>query len=732
MRFSNQFLCLEFNETGRLLSFCEGKSGREFLAEGGCELFRLTLVETCEGDVLPGELRLTPETAERVAADREGDTLRLSFYNLDGMKLNVFAEVALEGESAVWNFRMENRTAFAVKQLEYPWFLFRTPLGNAPETERILLPKQDGVLLGNPSLYPWKKNPDGVREERYWYPGEGKQWPRNLSVQMTAYYDEEGGLLIYTADPEGHPKRLGPVLLDEDRIDLAPVHLRPETGGLDFALEYPVVTRFFTGDWQDAALAYREWAKAAPWCAKTVSEREDIPAWVKQGAFFFNFRLRYQQGGEEFLDRVPAYVRDWQKRLNLPMVAMMCGWEKVGEWAGPDYFPPYGGDERFARMCGELNRDGNRAFTFGLSGIKLLVRRHVPKAGDQPELAVDYDARKKFREEWIHAAALDQNGVPYLDSDLDQWDGVHAYACPTTAQAMDQLCGASLKMLREYGVTVQQADQVLGGGTPCCYSKKHGHPPGWGCWQVKAVQKIYDETRSRCKAENPDFVLSEEWISEPFIQHLDLYHARNYDKPQGGLESVPLFSFLYHENIPCYAGDWTPFLPTNESGVHFHGWNFVCGNLPAGSPIDMLGEMENHPPEDADPKILEMAAHACAAFRKYTRFLVEGKMLPTGPVDVPKLAMTIKGLDFGWPRPEIELPAVLHQFWQAPDGKKACALSNISDRPQTVALSLEPYRSGAGIVTAERNGDGKAEEIPVKNGEATLALAPRDAVMLLL
>ena len=37
------------------------------------------------------------------------------------------------------------------------------------------------------------------------------------------------------------------------------------------------------------------------------------------------------------------------------MVAMMCGWEKVGEWAGPDYFPPYGGDERFQKMCEKLN-----------------------------------------------------------------------------------------------------------------------------------------------------------------------------------------------------------------------------------------------------------------------------------------------------------------------------------------------------------------------------------------
>ncbi len=733
MRLSSPEVYLEFDERGNLLRLEQPKTGRNYLADGGCELFRLTLVETYEGKVLPGELRLTPETAERVELSREEDALLLTFFRLDGLEIDIAARVSLQGGKVAWTLRVENRTDFAVRQVEYPWFLFRTPLGDAPETERILLPKQDGILLGNPFLYPWQKNPDGIQEERYWYPGEGRQWPRNLSVQMTAYYDEEGGILLYTADPEGHPKRLGPVLREEGQVDFAPVHLRPEIGGESFSLEYPVVTRFFTGDWQDAALAYREWAETAPWCEKTVAERKEIPDWVKQGAFFLSFRLRYQKGGERFLEEVPAFVRSWQERLNMPVVAMMCGWEKVGEWAGPDYFPPYGGDSRFAEMCRALKEDGNRAFPFGLSGLKLLIRRHQPKSGEQPHLAIDYDARKRFREEWVHAATLDPNGVPYMDSNLDEWDGVHAYACPASDQAMDQLCGASLKMLNDYGVTIQQADQVLGGGTPCCYSTEHGHPQGWGLWQIQALRRIYDETRRRCKEIDPDFALSEEWISEPFIQHLDLYHARNYDKPQGGLEAVPLFSFLYHQNLPCYAGDWTPFLPSNQSGVHFHGWNFVCGNLPAGSPIDMLGEFENHPLEDADPKILEMAVHACAAFQKHTDFLVEGKMLPSAPLDVPKIPMTIKGLDFGCPRTEIELPSVLHIFWEAPDGRRACALANIAEEPLCFTLPLAGYHRGAETVQGEYNGGERLEEFPVDaEGAVALKLAPRDALFLLI
>ena len=723
----NEYTHIQFGEDGKLLHLINPQNQRSYLAEEGCGLFRLTLTETRDGCVLPGELRLTQEAATRLTVEERRDRLRLRFCELDGLMLTVIADVALEEENITWKLRIENHTEFAVKQIEYPMLCFRTPLGESPETERILIPKMDGILLGNPSIHPWQKNAAGLPYERYMYPGDGVS-PNILCVQMTAYYDNVDGILIYTADPEGHPKQMGPVLRAENQIDLSPVHLRPELGGHSFTLEYPVVTRFFYGDWQDAALSYQKWAKTAPWCLKTLSEREGVPDWIKGGAFFLSFRLRYQKDGEAFLDRVPEFVSSWQKCINMPMVAMMCGWEKIGEWAGPDYFPPYGGTRRFKKMCKALLSRGHRIFPFAMSGLKLLLRRRISKCGRQPELAIDYDARKKLLTEYASSVALDQNGIPIIGSDMDEWDGVHAYACPSTDQAMDQICGVSLKMLKDYGVTVQQADQVMGGGTVECYSREHKHPPGRGKWQIESLQHIYDKTRSRCKEENPDFILSEEWISEPFIQCLDIYHARNYDKPQGGLESVPLFSFLYHQYIPCYGGDWTPFLPTNHSGVHFHGWNYVCGNLPAGSPIDMLFEMENHAPQDADPRIMQMAANACAAFKRNTRFLVMGRMLPTAPIEIARIPLFIKGLDL-FPRREITVSSILHMFWEAPDGERACAAANISEFPQRFRLYIGHYRSGK-AVSAEYNGTEMRDIVNVdSDGFLNAVLNPRDTAM---
>ena len=46
---------------------------------------------------------------------------------------------------------------------------------------------------------------------------------------------------------------MGPIYYKNKFIDLSPVHLRPEIPKMDFSLEYTIVTRFFKGDWKQAA-----------------------------------------------------------------------------------------------------------------------------------------------------------------------------------------------------------------------------------------------------------------------------------------------------------------------------------------------------------------------------------------------------------------------------------------------------------------------------------------------
>ena len=91
MLLSNADIRLEFDAQGRLLRLENPKSGRNYLTADGCELFRLTLVETFEGRVQPGLLRLTPETAKEVKILQGSNTLQISFLRLDGFAIDVTA-----------------------------------------------------------------------------------------------------------------------------------------------------------------------------------------------------------------------------------------------------------------------------------------------------------------------------------------------------------------------------------------------------------------------------------------------------------------------------------------------------------------------------------------------------------------------------------------------------------------------------------------------------------------
>jgi hypothetical protein len=364
---------------------------------------------------------------------------------------------------------------------------------------------------------------------------------------------------------------------------------------------------------------------------------------------------------------------------------MMCGWEKIGEWVGPDYFPPFGGN-KFESMCRSLREKGIQVFPFGLSGLKLPIRKKIPRDASQPELSIDYDNREIFEKQYRPFAAAGSSGDPIIDSFPANWDGLHGYACVTSSQAREQLYGASLRLAVEYGANVSQADQVFGGAVPECYHPDHGHTPGRGTWQVEALREIYADTRRDAKKGDPDFALSQEFPCELYIQYLDVCHGRVSDQPRG-IWGVPLFSYLYHEYLPCYGGDWSSLLRDNSCGVYVQANNFVFGSLPAGSPQTAYKKPVNELPQGCDERILLMARHACALSAAFPQYIILGKMLRPDPLDVPDIQIPFVGMDFaGWKKKTLPVPAVLHCLWQGPDRSRAYALANISDSPRRLTL----------------------------------------------
>lgn len=739
----NERLLIELDAGGALRAVIDKRTGRNYIEAPpgyGRPLFRIILTETdSDGQVLPGEIVLDSLLASscKLEKDASGARLSLHYGQIDGLPLDVSCAVSLDADAPLsrWTISVRNRSEYAIKEIVYPVVHAVYQLGESMYDDRIVVPRHDGHLVGNPDAHPWESDGIPRDNQRYLYPGEGRNLPAGMSAQLSAYYDADGGLYMAVHDEAGYPKRLGPAVIESDEVkqfDFSPGHIAPELPGRSVDIEYDTVIGCFDGDWQTAADIYKQWAVTTAWCAKTVAEREDIPEWIKKGAFFFNFRLRHQEDGEQFLERAPAYVEKWQRVLGIPIVAMMCGWERIGEWTGPEYFPPYGGDERFARMCRTLKEKGIKPFPFGLSGLKLAIRKKIPRNGAQPELAVDYDARQRFRETYLPHAATRPGGEAILDSAVNSWDGLHAYACPATAQARDQLHGASMKLVADYGVQVSQADQLFNGATTECYNTEHGHPPGRGVWQIEAIRSIYRDLRREGKALDDAFILSQEWQSELFLQELDIYHCRNYDQPRG-IAGIPLFSYLYHEYQMSYGGDWSSFLSDNTNGVYYHAANFVNGNMPAGSPQTMLKMSRNIEPEEADPRILRIAVNACALFVRFTDFLLQGKMLNTPPLQVPGETIRFVGVNFGFAKGDMTVPAVLHRAWQAPDGKIAYALANVTERMQRFFLPVAGYGHETPVrLVLHVNGDSRrviAERTELPH-LADITLHPGDVAML--
>ena len=326
MYLSSSRLRLQFSETGELTELYDEALQRNYLdAAPRLPLFRITFSEFLNGKIQPGEFHLSSALAEEVTIERndsEPDTLSITFKHIDGQDLNAFCSVRLPEDSALsyWQIRIENHTDYAIKAVEYPMIATHlTPSGKAGaeiENTRILLPKQDGYLLPCPLFMPWEgDNASRTRNQRFLYPGEGREDPNGSSVQLQAFYDELGGLYMATHDSSGNVKEFGPVwvheedatrlteeefsqyadnasdrtagtesassaenaadpsgyadgissgdpwLTDSGYLDFSIVHHTPEAPGNVFAPDYDTVIGCFEGDWQDAALIYKAWSK---------------------------------------------------------------------------------------------------------------------------------------------------------------------------------------------------------------------------------------------------------------------------------------------------------------------------------------------------------------------------------------------------------------------------------------------------------------------------------------
>ncbi|MCX7885688.1 MAG: DUF6259 domain-containing protein [Verrucomicrobiae bacterium] len=517
-----------------------------------------------------------------------------------------------------------------------------------PEDGFLLLPRNDGCLIRSPGNVGWLPSCS--------YPG-------TASLQLVAYYDNTGGLYVAAYDNRGFTKSFG-VERRGDDLMLALWHWPSWTAGVHWHTDYDVAVATFRGDWQTAADIYKRWAVRQPWCRRTLAQRVadgDVPRWLVEPSLFYTFSLRGDSDGR--LAQVPEQAAAWRGMLGAPVTMMLMGWEKLGPWVTPDYFPPFGGETAFRAATTALRAGGHHSLVF-LSGLKwTLQKRGRSDAGwiDQTE---------QFEQRGAASAICSTNGLPQRWGKPEDDVGEYAQICAATPLAREILLGSALECQR-LGIDCVQADQIVGGGLPPCYSFKHGHPPGGGNWCAMALYKLFDEIRREGKRRNPDFAWSIEEPAEFFIPVLDTYHARDYAQGRwprdgAGVIGVPLFTHVYHEYLPGYGGDSCPVSSNFDPTILYQqGMNLVCGKATA---VAVWGR--NFDPRTTHSTQLRLLRSHIELWEGPAReFLVFGQRVSTPPLAVP----TVRHRFFvrsGQPLRELDLPAVLHSVWKLPDGRR--------------------------------------------------------------
>ncbi len=483
-------------------------------------------------------------------------------------ELTARQQIRLKPKSLTASFSM----SFKLTKPEYRIGIARMPgIGLELDKEKessILLPVADGAILENPA----KVLKDGEKRS-YNYPGLA-------SAQLLAAYDKQGGMVFFAADGGGNFKllilqRFGKQLILTFENIL--YHLDPPNINLPYTIEVGA----FDDGWERAADIYKLWARNQSWCQKLLINRK-MPSDINGNTFTLGLNLR--EGGMDDkatnrLPEIPGIVKSWSKGLSMPITALLLSWEKLGPWIAPDYFPPYGGDNNFRDLVQSLHQQNQQAMVY-LSGYNVTLDKTARHG------AAAYKANLPNRKALEEAAIQGADGQILIQGQATEGTGKLATLCPSTSLGKKMVADA-FKQIRAYGINRIQLDQVIGGGTPPCFSAKHGHPPVGGNSMVNSTTKLLDSLSHA----NPEVILSLEEPGELFIPFVHLFHTRDYmegfwPRDGKGITGVSLFNYLYHEYAIGYGGDSAPISQEGEDptvALYAQAVNLINGRQPAAA-----------------------------------------------------------------------------------------------------------------------------------------------------
>ena len=668
---------------GTLVSLKDKPTGREWLDPAAeASLYSILLADQTSA--------ISSTSASQTNVRRQDGAVIVECTHDKPAGFTVTCRFRLEKDSphVLARIAIRSPTPCRIAEVRFPRIHLRLPFSGSGEQDHVLLPYCDGYVIRDPAKNRF--------DRRLSYPGAA-------SMQMMAAYAPGAGLYVAARDCEAHTKTFCPRSTGK-AIELSIAHVLPQTPVNEWELGYDVALAGLRPSagmpnitWEAAADLYRQWAVRQPWCRQTMAERVgagDVPKWLTEPTLILTYSLRGKMEDGSLGNRLPLLVEQterWSKVVGAPITCLITSWEKLDTWTTPDYFPPYGGESRFAAATRELHAGGHRTMVF-LSGLHWTL--HKDLAGpDRPRVLVDQQA--EFDRRGRASAISDSQGEAVTRGKPDQGVGESATICPSTALAREILVGTS-QQCRQLGIDCVQVDQIVGGGMSACYHPQHDHPPGGGTWCSQALYRLFAEIRKDGKTGDPGFAFSIEEPGEFYLPILDTYHARDlhqgrWPRSGPGVLGVPLFTHVYHDYLSGYGSEGC-YVSERPSRLALYqvGMNLVCGKVPA---VAIWGRWCD--PEKLDPPQRRLLrAHLDLWRGPAGEFLNFGGRVASPELDVPPLEMTFTEKD-GKTRRPLTIPSVLHSAWKLPDGRAGTIFACVHDEPVEFTfgeekLSLEP------------------------------------------
>lgn len=615
------------------------------------------------------EIRETnADLAASITHERKGDRVTFTATFPDMTVRYTYEPYGRDGLLAC-RIRVDNRSAWAVTEVEFPRVFCPGRLGESTADDRLLYPLHDGGIVVDPY-------------EKMMGKSLGSTYPGPLSCQVMAFYDPAGGVVVASLDPTGEIKRLW--AKGDLNMSLGVTQLRPVTPGADVVVDQPVVVGAFKGTWHDAAEVYRRWAQQQSFCATPLHKNPLWPARFRNGAmvnYFSPEREDKDKKRKYCLENLNRILPELKARSGLPMITISWGWEQHGMWCSQEYFPAFPSDEDFKARGSLFDRFGTGMVM--LSGYRWTFEK--PWAPRGP-----YDGTERFNREvkpWVTCREDPATPTIVEPTGKESYEGSkYATLCRATRFTNDTISAISQRCVKA-GYTVIHWDQVTSGGASqaYCLSPNHGHPPGYGRWIHTSLVGLFQRLREDCGGLSPDFALSMEEPGELYLPYLQLIQSRPYvitsDFPVSPplTEAVPLFMYLYHE----YQAGWASHLPATSTGGHPE--RTIAKGFSAGCMPGMLHLILYHPGIRWAPSCREMFFKCCRVYREEgLPFLLYGRMMKPLSIEVP--LRTIEVTSRNKVKSDLEVPAFYHSVWQAPDGRRAVVFFNPEDTAHTVRL----------------------------------------------